>query len=103
MRTRRPEFANCSRGAPPASGHLRSSWTSAPTDGPRRHPDLGRCAVNAFADDPRHAEDLHAWQILRPLLDDGNYLPWSTGSMRPAGLVTGCNEIVHGHRNSIVE
>jgi predicted O-methyltransferase YrrM len=59
--------------------------------------------VNAFADDPRHAEDLHAWQILRPLLDDGNYLPWSTGSMRPAGLVSVCNDIVHGRRTNVVE
>jgi hypothetical protein len=64
---------------------------------------FGRCAVNAFTDDPRHEEDLHAWQILRPLLDDGGYLPWTTGSMRPAGLVAICNEIVHGRRTGIVE
>lgn len=48
-------------------------------------------------------EDLHAWHILRPLLDRGGYLPWSTGSMRPAGLVAVCNEIVHGARTRIVE
>ncbi|MCW2540090.1 MAG: Methyltransferase domain [Frankiales bacterium] len=59
--------------------------------------------MNAFTDDPRHADDLHAWQILRPLLDDGRYLPWTTGSMRPAALVAVCNEIVHGRRTSIVE
>jgi Methyltransferase domain len=47
--------------------------------------------------------DLHAWQILRPLLDRGGYLPWTTGSMRPAGLVAVCNEIVHGARTRIVE
>jgi Methyltransferase domain len=47
--------------------------------------------------------DLHAWHILRPLLDRGGYLPWSTGSMRPAGLVAVCNEIVHGARTRIVE
>ena len=48
-------------------------------------------------------EDLHAWHVLRPLLDRGGYLPWSTGSMRPAGLVSVCNEIVHGARTRIVE
>jgi predicted O-methyltransferase YrrM len=56
-----------------------------------------------FTDDPRHAEDLHAWHILRPLLDGANYLPWSTGAMRPAGLVLVCNEIVHRGRTRIVE
>jgi len=58
---------------------------------------------DAFTDNPHHLEDLHAWQILRPLLDEGGYLPWSTGSMRPAGLVVVCNEIVHGRRTRIVE
>ena len=48
-------------------------------------------------------EDLHAWHVLRPLLDGGGYLPWTTGSMRPAGLVVVCNEIVHGARTRIVE
>jgi len=56
-----------------------------------------------FINNPHHFEDLHAWQILRPLLDEGNYLPWSTGSMRPAGLVVVCNEIVHRARARIVE
>jgi predicted O-methyltransferase YrrM len=59
--------------------------------------------VNGFTDDPRHAEDLHAWQVLRPLLAAGNYLPWSTGAMRPAGLVLVCNEIVRRGRTRIVE
>ena len=59
--------------------------------------------MNGFTDDPRHAEDLHAWQVLRPLLDKGNYLPWSSGTMRPAGLVLVCNEIVHRGRMRIVE
>ena len=59
--------------------------------------------MNAFTDDPRHAEDLHAWQVLRPLLDAGNYLPWSSGTMRPAGLVVVCNEIVHRSSTRIVE
>ena len=31
-------------------------------------------------------EDLHAWQVLRPLLDLGGYLPWDAGAMRPVGL-----------------
>jgi predicted O-methyltransferase YrrM len=59
--------------------------------------------MNGFADDPHHAEDLHAWQILRPLLDQGGYLPWTTGSMRPAGMVVVCNEIVHRGRAHVVE
>lgn len=59
--------------------------------------------MNAFTDDSRHAEDLHAWQVLRPLLDEGNYLPWTSGTMRPAGLVVVCNEIVHQNRTRIVE
>lgn len=49
------------------------------------------------------ADDLHAWQVLRPLLDLGGYLPWSTGAMRPSGLVDLCNEIVLGRRTRIVE
>ena len=48
-------------------------------------------------------EDLHAWHVLGPLLVQGGYLPWTTGSMRPAGLVAVCNEIVHGSRTRIVE
>lgn len=48
-------------------------------------------------------EDLHAWQILRPLLDAGGYLPWSSGAMRPSGLVDVCNEIVLGGRTEVVE
>jgi hypothetical protein len=40
------------------------------------------------------AHDLFAWEVLRPLLDAGGYLPWSTGAMRASGLVTLCNEIV---------
>lgn len=59
--------------------------------------------MDAFSVQPHHAEDLHAWQILRPLLDQGNYLPWSTGSMRPSGMVIVCNDIVHNDRRSIVE
>jgi hypothetical protein len=56
-----------------------------------------------FSDLPWQAEDLHAWHVLRPLLDAGGYLPWSTGSMRPAGLVVVCNAIVHGSRTRVVE
>jgi len=48
-------------------------------------------------------DDLHAWQILRPLLDAGGYLPWSSGTMRPLGLVEVCNDIVLGHRRRILE
>lgn len=44
-----------------------------------------------------------AWHILSPLLVQGGYLPWTTGSMRPTGLVEVCNEIVHGNRTRILE
>jgi predicted O-methyltransferase YrrM len=47
--------------------------------------------------------DLHAWQALSPLLARYPYLPWTSGSMRPAALVAVCNEIVHGARTRIVE
>lgn len=47
--------------------------------------------------------DLHAWHVLRPLLDHGPYLPWTDGAMRPAGLVDVCNEIVMGGRRRILE
>lgn len=56
-----------------------------------------------FAGGPHHLEDLHAWQILRPLLDAGHYLPWTTGTMRPAGMVLACNDIVYRRRRTIVE
>ncbi|MCW2993229.1 MAG: hypothetical protein JWQ18_724, partial [Conexibacter sp.] len=56
-----------------------------------------------FADDPGQAEDLHAWHVLRPLLDAGGYLPWGTGAMRPAGMVLVCNEIMYADRTAIVE
>ena len=49
------------------------------------------------------AADLHAWNVLSPLLVQGPYLPWTTGSMRPAGLVAVCNQIVHAGRTRIVE
>lgn len=59
--------------------------------------------LTGLADQPWHAEDLHAWHVLRPLLDVGGYLPWSTGAMRPAGLVVVCNEIVSAGRTRVVE
>jgi predicted O-methyltransferase YrrM len=52
---------------------------------------------------PLTEHDAGAWQILSPLLVRGGYLPWTTGSMRPAGLVEVCNEIVHGDRTRILE
>jgi hypothetical protein len=59
--------------------------------------------VSGPALDSWREEDLHAWHVLGPLLVQGGYLPWTTGSMRPAGLVAVCNEIVHGARTRIVE
>lgn len=53
--------------------------------------------------DPPPGADADAWQILSPLLHRGAYLPWTSGSMRPAGLVEVCNEVVHGDRTRILE
>ena len=69
------------------------------------------CAPRQYQSSPRERvggrlrreEDLHAWHMLSPLLVQGGYLPWTAGSMRPAGLVAVCNEIVHGARTRIVE
>lgn len=62
--------------------------------------------MDAAADlDPHvHAQaDSHAWQILRPLLDAGGYLPWTEGALRPAALVEIANEIVFADRREVVE
>ncbi|CAN5612424.1 hypothetical protein BH10ACT11_BH10ACT11_05730 [soil metagenome] len=47
--------------------------------------------------------DLHAWEVLRPLLDAGPYLPWSEGALRPGAVVKIANEIVLGRRHTVVE
>ena len=47
--------------------------------------------------------DLHAWHVLRPLLDGRPYLPFSSGAMRMGGLVHVCNLIVHGAPEEVVE
>lgn len=47
--------------------------------------------------------DLHAWHVLRPLLDGRPYLPFSSGAMRASGLVHLCNHIVHRAPGQIVE
>jgi predicted O-methyltransferase YrrM len=47
--------------------------------------------------------DLHAWHVLRPLLDRGGYLPWTEGALAPAALATVCNEIALAGRRTIVE
>lgn len=50
-----------------------------------------------------HPGDLHAWQVLRPLLDGRPYLPFSVGAMRIGGLVHICNTIVHTDPAQVVE
>jgi predicted O-methyltransferase YrrM len=47
--------------------------------------------------------DLHGWQMLRPLLDAGAFLPWSEGAMSPAGLATVATEISFAERRLVVE
>lgn len=45
--------------------------------------------------------DLHAWHVLEPLATE--YLPWTSSSLRPLGLVTVLNEIHVRGRTTIVE
>ena len=45
--------------------------------------------------------DVDAWFALCAL--SGPYLPWGSGSMRPAGLVAVCNDVVLNDRRHIVE
>jgi predicted O-methyltransferase YrrM len=47
--------------------------------------------------------DLHGWEVLRPLLDAGGFLPWSEGAMSPAGLATVATEISFAERRTVVE
>ena len=51
----------------------------------------------------RDRADAHAWHLLRPLLDAGGFLPWSEGSMSPAGLAAVATEISLAERRVIVE
>lgn len=59
--------------------------------------------MSATAPSAADSADLLAWQILTPLQVAGGYLPWTSGSMRPAAMVAVCNEVVHGARERIVE
>jgi Methyltransferase domain len=61
-------------------------------------------AVEAHAH-PHHWgwADLHGWQVLRPLFDDGGFLPWTEGAMSPAGLATVAAEIAVVERRSVLE
>lgn len=47
--------------------------------------------------------DLHGWEVLRPLLGRGGFLPWSEGAMSPAGLATVATEISFAERRCVVE
>ena len=46
-------------------------------------------------------QDLHAWGVLAPLR--GAYLPWSSASMRPSGLVAVLNEVALREPALVVE
>jgi predicted O-methyltransferase YrrM len=61
--------------------------------------------VHCVAEAPHHWgwADLHGWQVLRPLLDAGAFLPWTEGAMSPAGLATIATEISLAERRQIVE
>lgn len=52
---------------------------------------------------PPGLADLHAWHVLRPLLDGRPYLPFSSGAMRASGLVHLCNLVVHRAPAQVVE
>jgi hypothetical protein len=47
--------------------------------------------------------DLHGWQVLRPLLNAGGFLPWTEGAMSPAGLATVATEVALAERRVVVE
>jgi len=47
--------------------------------------------------------DLHGWEVLRPLLGDRAFLPWSEGSMSPAGLAAVATEIAFAERRTVIE
>jgi predicted O-methyltransferase YrrM len=47
--------------------------------------------------------DLHAWPVLRALLDGRPYLPFSSGAMRASGLVHLCNHVFHTAPDAVVE
>lgn len=85
-----------SRTTPAGTGAVRAApWHAGgvPPDHAERPPDQtppGR----TFGDADAH----HALRAL-----DGPYLPWSSGSMRPRGLVRVCNDIVLGARRRVVE
>jgi predicted O-methyltransferase YrrM len=51
----------------------------------------------------RGSADLHGWQVLRPLLDAGAFLPWTEGAMSPAGLATVATEVALAERRVVVE
>ena len=57
---------------------------------------------SAFTTGPGPA-DLHAWPVLRSLLDGRPYLPFSSGAMRASGLVHVCNLVVHRAPAQLVE
>ena len=44
-----------------------------------------------------------AASALAPLLAAGPYLPWGAGTMRPAGLVAVCNDVVLSDRRCVLE
>src|SRR6266511_1215868 len=60
--------------------------------------------MNGFTDDPRHAEDLHAWQMLRPLLDGGTICRGAPERCARPGwcacAMTSCTTAEHGLPNA---
>jgi hypothetical protein len=61
--------------------------------------------IHAMGDEAAAAEraERWGWEVLRPLLADGGFLPWSEGAMSPAGLATVACETSFAERRMIVE
>jgi Methyltransferase domain len=61
--------------------------------------------IHTMSDEGTAAEraERRGWEVLRPLLGDGGFLPWSEGAMSPAGLATVACEVSFAERRTIVE
>ena len=89
-----------------------SDMAPMPNPGPAPDPPVEPTVSGATSGEPRAPSrfvtqpgpaDLHAWHVLRPLLDGRPYLPFSPGAMRAGGLVYVCNLIVHRAPRQVVE
>ena len=66
-------------------------------------PALRPAAAEATAPPQRAFAEAAAAAALGPLIAAGPYLPWGAGTMRVAGLVAVCNDVVLSSRRCVVE